>query len=298
MCIATHRRPEGLARLLESLSVQVGAPDFEVIVVDNDVDGSAQAVCDRFVGDLALTYCRETVPGVAATRNRAVAIAAGEFLAFIDDDEWAEPDWLGSLHGTLTATGADAAFGNIANLFAPDVAPHIRTSGMFETFDFADGAELRWWQTRTGNALVRRAALPDRVAPFDLGYGLTGGEDTHLFKAMLDRGARLVWSSGALVGSLHSSSNANMGWLLRRALRYGGTGAEIEWLHLPLRRRVKLGLRCIRPAVRDLGLAALRWRSDKAGATKLLVSGTMSAGRLLRLLGRRVEIYKRPTGAA
>jgi len=293
VCIATFRRPNELARLLESLTRQVDAPDFEVVVVDNDPDGSAAPVAETFASTLALTYCREAMPGVAAVRNRCVAVSRGAYLAFVDDDEWARPNWLATLHHVLTQTGADAVFGEIENEFEPAVAAHIRSCGFFERSLFTDRAEIPWWGTRTGNAYVRRAALPMQNGPFDLAHGLTGGEDTHMFKAMLDKGARFVWSSEAVVHSLHPPTRANLSWALSRALRYGGTGTEIEWLALPFRHRLKLGRRAAKAAILDLWRAAYDWRRDKTRATRALLSAAMAVGRIGRLLGYRVEIYRR-----
>lgn len=293
VCIATFRRPAELERLLESLCAQQGAPDFEVIVVDNDPQRSAGAVAERFSGVIALTYCHEPIPGVAAVRNRAVAASRGQFLAFIDDDEWPVPEWLAHFHRTAVETGADGVFGGIANQFAAEVPQHIRACGVFDPTELADGADLRWWQTRTGNAYIRRAALPDQAAPFDVKYGLTGGEDTHMFCAMLRGGSRFVWSTRALVHSFHPLSRANLRWLFWRSLRYGGTGTEVEWLPLSLGKRFKLGTRSILRAARLFGAAALLWPKDKTAASRLIFVAGMDAGRTLRLLGFRIEIYRR-----
>ena len=293
VCIATFRRPDELARLLDSLARQVGAPDFEVVVVDNDPDGSARSIAETFSSALALTYCREAMPGVAAVRNRGVTSSRGAFLAFIDDDEWARPDWLATLHRVLMETGADGVFGEIENDFDPGVPPHIQLCGFFDKSRFADRVEIPWWGTRTGNAYVRRAALPAHDTPFDLAYGLTGGEDSHMFKAMLDKGALFVWSSAAVVHSRHPPARANLTWAISRALRYGGTGTEIEWLDLPFRRRLKLGRRAAKAALLDMFRAAYNWRHDKARATRLILSAAMATGRVGRLLGYRVQIYRR-----
>jgi len=292
VCIATFRRPTELERLLEALCAQRGAPDFEVVVVDNDPQQSAKAIAERFSAAIALTYCHEPVPGVAAVRNRAVVTSRGQFLAFIDDDEWPIPEWLAHFHDAAVESGADGVFGGIANQFATDVPQHIRGCGVFDATELADGADLRWWQTRTGNAYVRRTALPDQAAPFDVKYGLTGGEDTHMFCAMLRKGSRFVWSTRALVHSFHPLSRANLRWLFWRSLRYGGTGTEVEWLHLSLTKRFKLGTRSILRAVRLFGLAAFLWPRDKTAASRLVFVAGMDAGRTLRLLGWRIEIYR------
>jgi len=292
VCIATFRRPTELERLLEALCAQGGAPGFEVGVADNAPKQPPNARAERSPAALALADCPAPVPGVAAVRNRAVVTSRGQFLAFIDDDEWPIPEWLAHFHDAAVESGADGVFGGIANQFAMDVPQHIRGCGVFDATELADGADLRWWQTRTGNAYVRRTALPDQAAPFDVKYGLTGGEDTHMFCAMLRKGSRFVWSTRALVHSFHPLSRANLRWLFWRSLRYGGTGTEVEWLHLSLTKRFKLGTRSILRAVRLFGLAAFLWPRDKTAASRLVFVAGMDAGRTLRLLGWRIEIYR------
>src|SRR5258708_10279142 len=56
VCIATLNRPMGLDRLLSSLEAQNNAPEFEVVVIDNNPHGTARPVVANFADRLALTY--------------------------------------------------------------------------------------------------------------------------------------------------------------------------------------------------------------------------------------------------
>ena len=113
VCVATYRRPAGLARLLESLQRQK-LPDgvsVEIWVVDNDPD--SPAIAPPGVG-----WLREPRRNIAHARNRALLEARGEWLAFIDDDETADEDWL-SAYWTRAQQGepdggdADGFFGPV-----------------------------------------------------------------------------------------------------------------------------------------------------------------------------------------
>ena len=79
VCVATFRRPEGLSRLLRSLEVQQGeVPSFEVIVVDNDDEGSAAAICETFKSRLGKP--REgQVPMITGSRLKIVAHVEPQF---------------------------------------------------------------------------------------------------------------------------------------------------------------------------------------------------------------------------
>ena len=132
VCIATHRRPEGLERLLTSLVDQKDAPFFDVIVVDNDAGRSGERVAVQFQDRLRLSYLVEPVRGLARTRNRGVAAARTPFIAFIDDDEWASPEWLAKLAQMANTSGADVVIGPVERVFADEVPDYIRACGSFD----------------------------------------------------------------------------------------------------------------------------------------------------------------------
>ena len=89
--ICTRDRPEGLRRTLTSLQSQTDS-DFRILVVDNG-SGSSSAVIE----ELNLPRCDftvEPVQGLSRARNRALSMVCTELVAWIDDDEVADVDWV------------------------------------------------------------------------------------------------------------------------------------------------------------------------------------------------------------
>jgi glycosyltransferase involved in cell wall biosynthesis len=80
---------------LDSILAQ-GFADFETIVVD---DGSTDSTPDLLaaVADPRVRVLRQEPAGVAAARNRGIAVARGEWITFLDADDEALPDWLDAL---------------------------------------------------------------------------------------------------------------------------------------------------------------------------------------------------------
>ena len=105
VCIAATR-PVGLVRLLASLARQKLPPGlaFEVIVVDNAPCDASRAAVETWSGPAPLRRLEERVRNVALARNRAVDAAAGRWLAFVDDDETAEEEWLAAFVVPLVTT--------------------------------------------------------------------------------------------------------------------------------------------------------------------------------------------------
>lgn len=292
VCIATYKRRQGLERLLRSLENQKGAAAFDIIVVDNDREKSGEAVALQFRDTLPLTYLVEPVRGIARTRNRAVAVARSRFLAFIDDDEWAAPQWLAALEHEQTRSTADVVIGRVEVEFDPEVSELVRGCGIFDPRSLLDGAPVPWYFTRTSNAYVRRDALPDRDAPFATCFDLIGGEDVHLFKTMIELGARIVASAAAVVFEYRPLARANFLWILRRALRNGGTMVELEWNATPAAARLRQALRCAGTGVAELARAGTVWSSDRRKAGRHVVRGGQQVGKLLYALGMRIEEYR------
>jgi succinoglycan biosynthesis protein ExoM len=293
ICIATHRRARGLEKLLGSLVNQKAAPPFNVIVVDNDREKSGETVALQFKDKVPLTYLVEPVRGIARARNRAVAAAQSPFLAFIDDDEWAAPQWLAELDRSKVRAAADIVIGRVEVQFDTGVSELVRHCGLFDTSPLPDGATVPWYYTRTSNAYVRRDALPDRDAPFSKRFDLMGGEDVHLFKRMIESGARVVAAEAAIVFEYRPAARANSIWVFRRAMRNGGTVVELDWSAMSTAMRLRRGLRCGYEGGRELFRIAAVWNRDRAKAGQHLVRGGEGIGKLLYTLGIRIEEFRR-----
>ena len=90
--VSTHDRPGDLARCLRGLTTL--EDPVEVVVVDSASRTPNRILVERFAGDIAdLRYCREREPGLSRARNRGLAEASCELVAFVDDDAVVARDW-------------------------------------------------------------------------------------------------------------------------------------------------------------------------------------------------------------
>ncbi len=296
VCIATCRRPTGLERLLSSLLNQRDAPSFDVLVVDNDPACSARAVIARYSGRLAIAYDCEPKRGVASVRNRCVTLSRAPLLAFIDDDEWAEPYWLAALCEKMRDATVAAAVGVRTFVFAEDVPMHRRSCVLFEVARFADGELLAWRDTSIANACIRRSALPHPKSPFDSALNLVGGEDSHLFAAIIARGGRVVGARDAVTREYRSARRAAALGLLGRAFRHGGTGVEIDWHGKPVWRRLGFAFAAAVRFAGNLCFAVASWPGRREYSFQRAIIAAGWAGRAGRVFGWRLSEYRRLQG--
>ena len=166
----------------------------------------------------------------ATRRNRAVSVAAGEILAFIDDDARAAPGWLASAAAFLDAHPDVLALGG------PDPAPDDSSPAelISETLLAAPfiGSGVAAHENRRGTfdlpsasdvALVNLFVRRDAFTGFDESIGYIG-EDTALVESLMARG-RVVYSDAVRV---FHRRRAFPGPYLRQRWRYRAkTGAML-----------------------------------------------------------------------
>ena len=288
IAIPTFRRPQDLKRAVIGVLAQAGelvggsgagkgVSDVEVLVIDNDAEGTARqaalaAAADAGVvvrssakapeesGSVGLRYVVEERPGVAAVRNRALDETGGrDLLVFIDDDEEPEPGWLAALVGLWASTGCQAVAGPVIPVYEAEPEEWVRQGEFFVR---------RTWPTGTvrpvaaSNCLlldlefVRRAGLR-----FDEAFGATGGEDTLFTRRLSVAGGVIRWCDEARVRDHVPASRLTRPWILRRQRSHAATSV-----------RVKLAL------AGGGAQPAIRTRAAVGGLVRIVVGGLRMVG--------------------
>ncbi|OPY15889.1 MAG: Hyaluronan synthase [Syntrophus sp. PtaB.Bin138] len=230
VCICTYKRPKLLENLLNKLENQQtnGLFIYSVVVVDNDYNQTARDTVESLKKSsrIAIDYHIEPEQNIALARNKAVDNAHGNFIAFIDDDEFPEPTWLVNLYKTLLSFKADGVLGPVRPHYPDHVPDWLIKSNLCERPEHETGAVLHWTQTRTGNVLLNKAMFADSGNRFGREFGRTGGEDIEFFKKMMGMGKVFIWCSTAPVFETVTPERCEKSFYLNKYLRIGGLTGE------------------------------------------------------------------------
>jgi glycosyltransferase involved in cell wall biosynthesis len=221
IAICTKDRPEGVERLLESLTRQQcdqrsGIAGMEILVIDNAP--SNERTRELSARHPAVRYVREPRPGLNFARNRAVREANGELLAFLDDDVTVDQHWSVGLANAWTENPDAVAFtGQVLPLELETEAQILfeKRGGFRHGFE-----RIRFGPTLPGNALypgigifgtganmafktevIRRMGGFDEA--LDTGSAVPGGGDLDIFYRIVRAGHILVYEPRFLVFHQH-----------------------------------------------------------------------------------------------
>lgn len=224
-CINTYKRPKFLKDLLWSLDRQKlpEACSLEIIIVDNDPEHLGRPVVKKGLEELNLEikYFCQPIKNISLTRNKAVEKASGDLILFVDDDGITDENWIREMVSCFEKFEADGVFGAVLPYFDPNTPQWLKTSGFFDRLVQKSGEISKFM--RTGNCLIKSSLLKTMEGPFNPEFGLTGGEDSNLFRKLKNNGAKFVFCAEGIVYDYVPLERANLNYLIKRRFRNGIT---------------------------------------------------------------------------
>ena len=80
---------------------------WELLLIDDGSPDSSGAICDEYASDPRISVVHKENGGQASARNQGVAMAKGEYISFVDCDDWLETDMYESMLQTMQAQQAE-----------------------------------------------------------------------------------------------------------------------------------------------------------------------------------------------
>lgn len=207
-----------LPRCIESLLAQ-SDPDFEVILVDDGSADGSGALCDAYAArDGRFRVVHKANGGLSSARNAGLDAARGEYILFLDGDDYLAPDAVQSLNAIAAAAGA---FDFIQFRYAetdgswqpgarqkPDVRICTDVREMFAYLYQAGGVAASACTKLYRAALFRGLRFREGIAH----------EDEQLLNSLLPRCRRVVYTDLMLYGYVMRSGSITHGAFNRRKL--------------------------------------------------------------------------------
>jgi O-antigen biosynthesis protein len=242
VCAYTERRWDDIVRAVASVAAQTRPADELVLVIDHN-----EALAQRAAAELSgvTVVPNAHARGLSGARNTGIELAAGEVIAFLDDDAAARPDWL----DRLLAPYRDPAVVAVGGTAVPRWPDGTARPATLPAGDRLGRGELDWVvgcsyagqpaglaevRNLMGSNMSFRREVFAMVGGFSDGLGRIGStplgcEETELCIRVRQRmpHARVVFEPGAVV--THRVGEARTGWryLLRRCWAEGLSKAAV-----------------------------------------------------------------------
>jgi glycosyltransferase involved in cell wall biosynthesis len=233
IAICTHGRAGSLPAAIESVRAQ-HYERLRLLVIDNaPADDRNRKIVSDFSSDLDIKYAVEPRKGLSWARNRAIELADGDVITWVDDDAVSDPWWAAELaRGFVEVPDADAVTGPIM-----PTELHTRSQMFFE--QYASIRRARGFDRAIFSPATKRVQSPlypsppfgiganmafrlpalERVGRFDpaLGAGTVTrtGEDTAALSALLLSGGTVVYQPTAIMRHNHRRDDDVLDDLLR-----------------------------------------------------------------------------------
>lgn len=128
-----------IACCIDSILSQVFS-DFELILIDDGSPDNCGAICDEYgEKDSRIRVIHQKNQGVSAARNHGVSVAKGEYVTFVDSDDWLDPLFLERMYQAIVSHDADMSVSNITQIRVGEKA--IPRFGDEQFFDSREAVE-------------------------------------------------------------------------------------------------------------------------------------------------------------
>ena len=281
--IATRNRADSLRAVLEAMTRLRNPEGFkwEILVVNNACTDHTSQVVAAAQQRLPVREVTEERPGLSHARNRSIQEAAGEIIAFTDDDCLVDPDWLTSIVDAFRVEPDLDGLGGRVELHDPRDQPvTIRTYR--QRIPLTSTGQL--FALIPGCNMAFRRRVFDSVGLFDwhLGAGAPGAsaEDVDMAYRCLRAGLKVVYLPQILVHHAHGRRTDSQVRALHRNYRIGRGAFYCKWILAGEREVARMMMR----EARDLLLLATRTMTQgNDPATRHLVHGWhLGLGMLIR----------------
>lgn len=294
--IPTLYRPKLLKSALKT-AMEQNTSNFtiEIVVADNSAEGTAQKQVDeaREISKFPIKYTIVPNAGVSNARNAAITISEGTYIAYLDDDQEADPNWLLNMMNESRKTGAAVVFSKVIGK-SSTVLPNQKARIDFFSRahnDAPSGPTDKFYGC--GASLLNLNLIESDLMSFDPAHNHTGGEDDALFSKIQKAGGTFAWCKEAIMYENVPKERMSKLYIARRSFGFGQGPSRLclqketrsilglaKWMTIGL---IQMGI--------FLPLALISWPFESEFHMKTLRKGCEGAGKLFWQAPFRQKLY-------
>ncbi len=229
--ICTYNRYDVLDKAIKSLEVQtLSASDFEILIIDNSPDFKiSKEVKKTYKHIKNLKYIIEKTPGLSNARNVATELAESDFVAFLDDDAIATPQWLEKILEAIEIFGdeVDVVGGRIDPIWEKPRPQWLGDEllGNVSVVNWGGSCRIaneeEWFAganiTFRVKVLQVHGGFATNLGRKGSGSILLSNEESDLIDKIRANGRKLVYQPDAAVDHLVEEKRLKRSWFRRRA---------------------------------------------------------------------------------
>ncbi|MEM8628262.1 MAG: glycosyltransferase [Pseudomonadota bacterium] len=230
ICICTYNRYDLLPKAIESaLAQRYEADHWRVLVIDNSPDERrAREEAAKYKAEQNLSYIVERTAGLSHARNVGAAACDARYIAFMDDDAIADPDWLTKLMEAFQSGAAIGAVGGRVDPIWPVVQPAWVTDRMEGALSIINwGGALRplgskEWLAGTNIAfdvstLLASGGFQTSLGRIGSGLTLLSNEESAVVEYLASHNFQVLYAPEAVVQHLVDHRRLTKSWFRKRA---------------------------------------------------------------------------------
>lgn len=241
IAVCTYNRSDILERSILAALAQEGAPDYEVLAVDNNsTDDTAAVLADLSARQARLRIVQETRQGLSHARNRAVKESKGDFIVYVDDDAVLDPQYLNNLDSLLHDIPNPGAAGGPIRVECIETPPSWFSSDLEIWCNKLDHGPqrrfLKYPQILYGTNMAFPKKVLVKIGGFHTGLGRSGkglgdSEDLEIMLRLEKAGLATVYDPGLCVTHFMTPDRMTREYFLNKAAMHGKCRYDAEKIH-------------------------------------------------------------------
>ncbi|WP_420317650.1 glycosyltransferase [Ekhidna sp.] len=301
IAICTHNRPKGLSVSIRAVAKLHFPVDLDILllVVDNGSLLESKQVFDSEVKKLEIPseYIKESNKGISHARNAALSYANERhqnYLAFFDDDDYPDPNWLHSLWVCMKKYNSHVSAGRMVFKWPSDcdLDDEVKRIYALAAGKTKTGTLLK--RCGSGNVLIDLGFVTENKLTFHPKFNLTGGGDAHFFELLSIQGGKIVHCDEAIVYSDVDVARTNEEYIFNRRYKVGYNSFNKDALLYGKHSAIRISiLRCLSIWM-DCGVRFFNRNPKNRAWIKRQLSE--AKGRVHSIMGRPFEYYNETDG--